>query len=195
MQPLILLEWKYLRYTKHNRDKGSWVCTAHPALRRRFSSIRSSIAVLAGKWSATSLTMMKSHDINFFLIPFDLVCGLFAEHGIDFNWGEKDRPAAAAAWRAYRRLTRKMKAAIGSDTIAPIIEDLESCVRSVLDDTIERVLDRVSVELRSNLGEVKIYEFDSVEEAVGFLNQSALEGLFIETDSPDLFEQIHPPSD
>ena len=28
MQPLILIESKYIRYKKHNRDKGSWVCTA-----------------------------------------------------------------------------------------------------------------------------------------------------------------------
>lgn len=25
MQPIILFESKYLRYTKHNRDKGSWI--------------------------------------------------------------------------------------------------------------------------------------------------------------------------
>jgi len=31
LQPLILIESKYIRYKKHNRDKGSWVCTAHPA--------------------------------------------------------------------------------------------------------------------------------------------------------------------
>jgi hypothetical protein len=41
LQPLILLESKYIRYKKHNRDKGSWVCTAHQSLRRRYSSVRS----------------------------------------------------------------------------------------------------------------------------------------------------------
>ena len=42
LQPLILIESKYIRYKKHNRDKGSWVCTAHQSLRKRFSSVRSS---------------------------------------------------------------------------------------------------------------------------------------------------------
>lgn len=32
MQPLILFECKYIRYKKHNRDKGSWLCTSHPAI-------------------------------------------------------------------------------------------------------------------------------------------------------------------
>lgn len=31
MQPIVLVESKYIRYKKHNRDKGSWICTAHPA--------------------------------------------------------------------------------------------------------------------------------------------------------------------
>ena len=26
LQPLVLLESKYIRYTKHNRDKASWIC-------------------------------------------------------------------------------------------------------------------------------------------------------------------------
>lgn len=61
-QPLVLIESKYIRYTKHNRDKGSWVCTAHYSLRRTFPTIRKSIAVLVGNWSAPSKAMMKSFD-------------------------------------------------------------------------------------------------------------------------------------
>src|SRR5258708_9503542 len=84
MQPIILVESKYIRYKKHNRDKGSWLCTAHPAVRRRYGSIRSSIAVLAGNWSSSSLAMMKSFDINIFLVPFKRICDLLANHGINF---------------------------------------------------------------------------------------------------------------
>jgi hypothetical protein len=80
MQPLILFESKYIRYKKHNRDKGSWVCTAHSAVRRRYHSIRSSIAILAGSWSISSVAMMQSHDINMFFIPFDFVCTLLANY-------------------------------------------------------------------------------------------------------------------
>jgi hypothetical protein len=74
LQPLILFESKYLRYKKHNRDKGSWICMAHSAVRKRYHSIRSSIAILAGSWSQSSLTMMRSYDITIFIIPFELIC-------------------------------------------------------------------------------------------------------------------------
>ncbi|MBN1901973.1 hypothetical protein JW926_11680 [Candidatus Sumerlaeota bacterium] len=94
MQPIILIESKYIRYKKHNRDKGSWICTAHPAIRRRYQSIRSSIAILAGNWSSSSLAMMRSFEINIFLIPFKRICELMRKYGIVFDWDEKDRITA-----------------------------------------------------------------------------------------------------
>ena len=94
MQPLILVEYKYIRYKKHNRDKGSWLCTAHNAVRRRYNSVRSSIAILAGSWSGTSLAMMKSHDINLFVIPFQKITELLKVYDIKFDWGEKERDVA-----------------------------------------------------------------------------------------------------
>lgn len=105
MQPLILIESKYIRYTKHNRDKGSWICTAHTALRQKYTSIRSSIAILAGNWSSTSIAMIKSHGTNVFLIPFELICVLLQSHNINFNWEEKDRILATKSWRKYCALS------------------------------------------------------------------------------------------
>lgn len=90
LQPIILLEYKYLRYTKHNRDKGSWVCTAHDGVRRRYRSVRSSIAILAGRWSGTSIAMMKSHDITIFLIPFEILAATLSKYNIEFNWEESE---------------------------------------------------------------------------------------------------------
>ena len=85
MQSLILVEYKYIRYKKHNRDKGSWLCTAHNAIRRRYNSVRSSIAILAGSWSGSSIAMMKSHDINLFIIPFEKITALLKKQKIKFD--------------------------------------------------------------------------------------------------------------
>ncbi len=79
MQPLIIFESKYIRYTKHNRYKASWICNAHSAIRKRYHSIRSSIAILAGNWSQPSLAMMKSFDIIIFIIPFEVISNLLKE--------------------------------------------------------------------------------------------------------------------
>jgi hypothetical protein len=188
MQPIILVESKYIRYKKHNRDKGSWVCTAHPAIRRRYQSIRSSIAVLAGNWSSSSLAMMRSFDINIFLIPFKRICGLLAKHGIDFDWDEKDRITAADAWNRYLSLTDTQKQKIGVEMVNAIKDDLKKLVLSILDVTAEREFDRVMIELHTNLGEVKAYEFLTVEQAVEFLNTAELKEVFISSDSLTLFD-------
>ncbi len=188
MQPIILVESKYIRYKKHNRDKGSWVCTAHPALRRRYASIRSSIAVLAGNWSSSSLAMIKSYDINIFLIPFKRICELLAGYDIEFDWAEKDRVTAIKSWDRYTAITDIQGAEIGKEMIDVIKTDLENLILSILDDNIKREIDKITVELHSNLGEVKEYEFSDVEKAVLFLNTTELKRVFIESDSLTLFD-------
>ncbi|MBI3158187.1 MAG: hypothetical protein HYZ26_01135 [Chloroflexi bacterium] len=188
MQPIILIESKYIRYKKHNRDKGSWLCTAHPAIRRRYESIRSSIAVLAGNWSSSSLTMIKSFDINVFLIPFSRICDLLDEFGIDFNWGEKDRESAVASWHTYNLLSNKQKADIGERLIEEIRAVLKTLVISILDESLERNIDKVMIELHSNLGEVKAREFSSIDDAISYLNTDELGYVFITSDAATLFD-------
>ncbi len=192
MQPLILIESKYIRYKKHNRDKGSWICTAHPALRRRYESIRSSIAVLAGNWSLSSLAMMKSHDINIFLIPFALICELLAHYSINFAWGEKDRVTAVESWGIHSALSVEQRSNIGAQMVNFIKDDLAQLVLNILDETTPRDIARVVVELHSNLGEIKEYEFSEVAQAITFLNSAELENVFITHDSLTLFDP--PPS-
>jgi len=188
MQPIILIESKYIRYTKHNRDKGSWVCTAHPAVRRRYNSIRSSVAVLAGNWSSSSLAMMRSYDINIFLIPFSLICDLLAKYGIDFGWAEKDREAAQTAWETFLALPDAEQAQIGVEMINTVKDELRELVLAILDDTTVRKIDTVTIELHSNLGEVKVYTFPTLAQAIEFLNTSELHQVFITTDSLTLFD-------
>lgn len=188
MQPVILIESKYIRYKKHNRDKGSWICTAHPALRRRYTSIRSSIAVLAGNWSSSSLAMMRSHDINIFLIPFQSIRDLLYEHRIEFNWLEKDRQAAMDAWTRYERLKDTHRSTIGAAMVDLIKKDLATLIVRTLDDATPREISLVAVELHSSIGEVKTYEFGSVADAVDFLNTDELKEVFLTTDSASLFD-------
>ncbi len=188
MQPLILFESKYIRYKKHNRDKGSWVCTAHSAIKRRYHSIRSSIAILAGNWSQSSLAMMKSHDINLFLIPFDFICDVLKKYGIDFEWEEKERNKATQALHRFKKLNEKQQAEIGEAMIAVISHDLSQLIDNILDNSIEREIKKVFLELVSNLGEVKTFEFESVEEAIEFLGDDELSRFFLIDDSITLFE-------
>ena len=197
MKPLIIFESKYIRYKKHNRDKGSWICHAHSAIRRRYHSIRSSIAILAGNWSGPSQAMMRSNNINLFLIPFDYICEILSELDIDFDWEEKDRDKAIRAWENFNKLNNEQKKSIGVKMIDSIKGNLVILIESILDDTVEREVDKVLVELISNLGEVKVYEFESISDALDFLQDDGLKDLFLTTESdslfdppPDLFEEL-----
>ncbi len=188
MQPIVLVESKYIRYKKHNRDKGSWICTAHPAIRRRYPSVRSSIAVLAGNWSSSSLAMMKSFNINLFLIPFQSICDVLSPHAIDFNWEEKDRAAATQAWRRYTQLTPEQQSAIGTSMVNGIKAELYNRLYAILDDSLPRQIDHITLELHSNLGEVTAMEFGNLAEAVDYLNTVEMKNTFISQDSPTLFD-------
>lgn len=188
MKPLIMIEYKYIRYKKHNRDKGSWVCTAHSAVRRRYTSIRSSIAILAGNWSRTSLTMLTSHDINVFLIPFDRITALLARHKIVFDWDEKDRNTAIASWGTYEKLTEEERLAIAEEMIELIKADLEKAILLTLDDTVVRDVKKIVIEVHTNLGEVLTFEFTSPQEAVDFLSDFGLDDILNPEDAIAIFD-------
>ena len=188
LQPLILIESKYIRYKKHNRDKGSWVCTAQQALRRRFSSIRSSITILAGSWSKTSKAMMRSYDITLFEIPFDELCRILGDFDIPFDWTEKDRETAYQAWNCYYELTHKEQNAIGDRIIGLVSHELRQVITNILDETVPRVITEVEIQVLTNLGEAKIFTFEDVESALRFLQDIDNEELLSTEDAPTLFD-------
>ncbi|HRQ37617.1 MAG TPA: hypothetical protein PLD25_06860 [Chloroflexota bacterium] len=186
VSPLVLFEARFARH-----DDGEFttsVYCAHSAIRRRYHSIRSSIAVLAGSWSKSSVAMMESHDITLFFIPFEFICDLLEGYGVDFRWGEKEQEKAFIAWEKYNLLSADEKAQIGRNMIQVIQDRLTTRVAQILDESVERTIEKVVIELVSNLGEVKLFEFTSVEEAIDFLEQEELENYFVADDSLTLFD-------
>jgi hypothetical protein len=189
MQPIVLVEYKYIRYKKHNRDKGSWLCTAHTAIRRRYNSVRSSIAILAGSWSGSSVAMMKSQDINIFIIPFDKITQLLKKHKIKFDWGEKDRHIANKSWTSYSALSKKQKLKIAEEMIAVIKPDLEAAIEKTLDNKAKRKVEKVTIEIHTNIGEVKRFEFPDTQSALDFLEDFSFDEMLNNADSFTLFDK------
>lgn len=188
LQPLVLIESKYIRYKKHNRDKGSWVCTAHQSLRKRFSSVRSSVAILAGSWSKTSKAMIKSADVTLFEIPFGTICDVLSRFGIDFRWEEKDRAKAYEAWGTFSALSQNQREKIGEQLLDVVKRDLAETISKVLDNTIPRTIKEVEIEVTTNLGEAKVYTFSTIEEALKFLQELDEEAILSTENSPSLFD-------
>lgn len=169
-QPLVLLESKYIRYTKHNRDKASWICTAHTQLRQRFPTIRSSIAVLMGSWSRPSQRLLRSFAVNIFEIGFGRICEVLQTYGIQYAWEEKDREAATEAWQRFQSLVDDQRMEIARVLVDDIGPDLETSLRQALDESTPRDVREVKAIVETTWGETFVFTFQSVKEAVEFLS-------------------------
>jgi hypothetical protein len=115
--------------------------------------------------------MMQSHDIKIFLIPFEKITALLLAHGIKFDWGEKDRHIAVKSWEQYCELTDAQKDDIAEKMIADIKTDLEAAIEKILDNDTERSIEKIAVEIHTNIGEVKRFEFNTVDEALDFFRR------------------------
>lgn len=167
--PVILIDPKYIRYTKHNRDKGSWLCTAHYNLRKTYPSIRKTIAVLACRWSETSLALIRSFGVEVVLLDFDHLVSALKGSGIEFEWGEKDRDTPRQSLEKFTNLTMPDRAALAQNLVAPILDRLKDSVRSVIETDLAvtaRRISSVEVLLKTDQNEMLLLQYASVSEAI-----------------------------
>ena len=164
--PIVIIDPKYIRNTKHNRDKGSWLCTAHYNLRKTHPKIRKSIAVLGGRWSPSSKALIRSFGIHILEVPFANIAAVLANHGVDFDWPSKsagDRPREA--WEAFCILDDDAKTSIAEEMKTFVQDDLIAEVVATLDTDIEALPRRISsveVLLKTEQDEMVLLTFDSV---------------------------------
>ncbi len=195
MQPLVLIESKYIRYKKHNRDKGSWICTAHYSLRRSYPTIRKSIAVIAGSWSTSSKALLQSFDVTLFEVAFPKIVQILAQFGVDISWLEKERDKAMEAWRRWQSLSDDEFAQIAQALLADIEPALRQMLKETLDTAIPRQVSTVEVTVETNLGEIRRYVFASVVEAAAFLQSFSQDELLDDTDGPALWATAAAPEE
>lgn len=187
MQPLVLIESKYIRYKKHNRDKGSWICTAHYSLRRTFPTVRKSIAVLAGSWSRSSKAMMQSFDVSLFEVGFPKIVETLARYGVDFAWEERERDRAMAAWQRWKQLSEAEYDTIASALLADIEPELRQALKETLDTAAPREVSTVEVTIETNLGESRRYTFESIAAAIEFLESFDEETILNDESGPAMW--------
>jgi hypothetical protein len=168
-QPLVLVESKYIRYKKHNRDKASWICTAHTKLRQRYATVRKSIAILMGNWSKPSKRLLQSFEVELFEVPFNDICGVLAQHSIDYLWTEKNRQQAMESWQKFLRISERDREQIAKELIAGIENDLQKSLEVALDESIPRKVRSVTIVVRSERGETYTYVFPNLQRAIDFM--------------------------
>ena len=186
--PIIIIDPKYIRYTKHNRDKGSWLCTAHYNLRKTYPSIRKSIAVLAGSWSAPSKALVRSFGVEVLEVPFAHLVEVLKQHGVVFDWGEKDRETPRASWEIFANLQEADYEDIGVKFTAEVMGSLTSAVTQVLDTDMDSLPSRISsVELllKTDRDEMLLLTFDSIVTALRAMTN-------LVSDRPDISDLLQP---
>lgn len=129
----MLMEFKFIRYTKHNRDKASWIEGTHGKLRITHPTIKLCIAVLGGNWSNPSLKMLRSGNIQVVRIPFDVFVRVYKKYGVNIDWGEQDDNMKKDAYDAEQKLTTEEKIKIGNEIIHDVKDDLLSYIYTQLD--------------------------------------------------------------
>ena len=188
--PVIIIDPKYIRYTKHNRDKGSWLCTAHYNLRKTYPTIRKSIAVLASRWSAPSKALIRSFGVETMEVPFDDMVSVLAGYGVNFAWSEKDRETPREAWEQFASLGNDALGTIAIGLTAGIIIRLKTSVTRVLDADIASLPTRISgveVLLKTDRDEMVLLAFDSVAASLEAMAR-------LVSDRPDISDLLEPRS-
>ena len=165
-----MIDPKYIRYTKHNRDKGSWLCVAHYNLRKTHRSIRKSIAVLAGRWSEPSKALVRSFGVEALEVPFDHMAEVLREYGVEFEWPESGgEPVARRSFKQFSELDDETRAEIGGQFVAGIADRLRDEVVQVLDTDISSITTQVAeieILLKTDQNEMVLSSFSSVSDAI-----------------------------
>jgi len=169
--PIILLECKYIRYKKHNRDKASWTCVAHYKLRTTYPTVRKSIAVLIGDWTQPSKRLMNSFGVEIIEIPFKHLSTILAGHNIEFDWEENDSNVPAVSLATFMELTPEQKREIAKECVALIADKLKETVKKAVlsSEIVIRSVSQIELLLKTNQEEFVLKKFKSLTEAITYM--------------------------
>ena len=178
--PVAIVDPKYIQRTKWCYDKGGWLCTAHPLLRRTYRTIRGTLTILAGRWSPDSITTIKQHGIRVVRLPYEHIQEVMGSYGVDMSWKDEDSDwAAIPALRAFNRLPEPVKQEIPVKLVRDIEGELSKQLNEILgDDKETRNVERISIQVVTNKGETIDLDVSTIEEAVEKLSTLDLPELF-----------------
>lgn len=170
-EPLILVESKYIRYKKHNRDKASWTCVAHYKLRTTYPSVRKSVAVLLGQWSEPSRKLMDSFGVELVVIPFSHLVQVLGGFGVEFDWQEDDNKIPKRSWAKWEKLTDVTKSEIAQKILEPQAPQIRKLVLDAIraEDVPVKNIEKVELLLQTAQGEYFVRKFKSSRDAAIYL--------------------------
>ena len=169
MQPLVLIESKYIGHREHGEEAVNPIYTTYYSLRRPFSTIRKSIVIVAGDWNGTFKALIESFDVSLFEISFQKIADALADYGVDINWEEKERERVVLAWEKWSQLNESQYLEIAHKLLSEIEPALRKSMKAALDTFVPGEISKIEVTIETNHGESRLYVFDSIDAATEFL--------------------------
>lgn len=169
--PIVLLECKYIRYKKHNRDKASWTCVAHYKIRTTKPTVKKSIAVLIGDWTAPSKKLMASFGIEIIEIPFKNLSAALLKHGVVFHWKEEDSITPASSLKAFTNLPNEIKEQIAMECLSTVAAELQDSVRRAITsiEITPRNVKQVELLLKTDQDEFVLKKFVDLSHVLAYI--------------------------
>lgn len=130
---------------------------------------------------------MESFDVSLFEVGFQRIVGVLARYGVDITWKEKERDKVIAAWQRWQQLSEDDYNEIARELLADIEPQLREVLATTLDTTVPREITEVELTIETNLGESRRYTFNTIQEAVEFLENFNEEEIMNAEDSPSIF--------
>lgn len=166
--PYAVIESKVIQKAKHATEKAA--NREHPDLKRAHPTLRSSIAVLAGDFTPEPLRMVEASGANLLFIPQDHLASVCHDYGIEILWEDYEAAAyAVAALEQYNTLTQEERKDLGQRILQPVAAQLREVVEAAIADVPENPVVGVWVDIFFQRGEIGHHEFDSIEEALDYL--------------------------
>jgi hypothetical protein len=171
--PLVVVEIKWLKDSRHIYDKGGWIGGMEKILYQN-PTVRGAMAVLAGYWSPRILQQIQysRHITAIVMATTDEVYSIFARYGVTIDIDKRRNAIAnpAEALAQFEALTGEERAKLGDEIVEGKSHQLFLALRSSLTPVDELSVESIEVVLRTNQGNILRQAFTSPEQARNFVD-------------------------
>jgi hypothetical protein len=113
--------------------------------------------------------VLRSFEVELFEVTFEEICEALRKHEIEYNWTEKDQRQARESWERFSQLPNRTRRQIARQLLASIETGLRQSLQETLDDSRPRKVSRIAVVVRTSYGETFTYNFDTLKQALEFM--------------------------
>ena len=172
--PLVVIELKWLKDSRHIYDKGGWI-EGLAKVKQGNPTVRGALALLAGHWSPKIIQQLEFGGgvRAIVMLTVEEMYDLLRQFGVDIQI-DKQRNAIVdpeTALAQFRQLTETDRTQIKRQIVANQRLEVEKALENFLTPVDNLLVTSIEVVLKTNQGNVFIQEFASAEKAIQFISE------------------------